>query len=204
MQPPNAPQGRDFWRGQRVRLRAVEQADLDASAAGEEPDTELERYEDAISVPRSPEDERSALESLARQVGENDFVFCVVENSAGQTVGYINSFDCERRDGAFKYSIIIRQPFWGQGYGREAVQLLLRYFFRELRYQKCTALVYSFNERSIRFHEALGFRFEGRLRSMHYTNGQYYDELYFGVTAAEWDDLDPPVALGRHQARAEG
>lgn len=203
MQPPNAPTGRNFWRGQRVRLRAVEQADLDAAAAGEQPDTELERYEDAINVPRSREGERAALDEIARQVGENDFVFCMVENSAGQHVGYINSFDCMRRNGTFKYSIAIRQPFWGQGYGHEAVQILLRYFFRELRYQKCTALVYSFNERSLRFHEALGFRFEGRLRNMLYTNGEYYDELYFGVTAAEWDQLDPPAPLPRHQARAE-
>ena len=81
--------------------------------------------------------------------------------------------------------------------------IFLRYFFRELRYQKCTALVYSFNERSIRFHEALGFKFEGRLRNMHYTNGAYFDELYFGLTRAEWDQIDPPLALQRFSARDE-
>lgn len=194
----------NFWRGQRIRLRAVEQWDLDeVLTSPDEPDTEIDRYEDAIDFPRSREAERDSLQSLARQVGENDFLFFVIEDLQGQRVGYINSFDCVRRNGTFKYAIIVKRPFWRRGYGREAVTILLRYFFRELRYQKCTALVYSFNERSVRFHEALGFKFEGRLRNMLYTNGEYYDEIYFGVTAAEWQEIDPPVPLRRVSARDE-
>lgn len=106
-------------------------------------------------------------------------------------------------NGTFKYALAIKRPFWRKGYGREAVTIFLRYFFRELRYQKCTALVYAFNERSIRFHEALGFKFEGRLRNMLYTNGEYFDELYFGLTRAEWDQLDPPLPLPRFSLHEE-
>jgi RimJ/RimL family protein N-acetyltransferase len=195
---------RNFWRGQTIRLRVIEQKDLDELLTSlEELDTELERYEDAIGFPLSREAERENLQKLAKQVGENDFLFCLIEDRQGQTVGYINSFDCVRRDGTFKYAIAIKHRFWRKGYGREAVMILLRYFFRELRYQKCTALVYSFNERSIRFHEALGFKFEGRLRNMHYTNGEYFDELYFGLTVAEWEQIDPPLVFQRFRARGE-
>jgi len=198
------PSNRNFWRGQRIRLRAIEQQDLDEIlTSDEESDTELERYEDAIGFPLSREAQRESLQKLAKEVGKKDFLFCIIEDRQGQTVGWINSFDCVRRNGTFKYAIAIKQAFWRKGYGREAVTIFLRYFFRELRYQKCTALVYSFNERSIRFHEALGFRFEGRLRNMVYTNGEYYDELYFGVTAAEWQQIDPPLALQRCITRDE-
>jgi RimJ/RimL family protein N-acetyltransferase len=206
MQIPNPEKivHRNFWRGQKVKLRAVEQKDLDEiMTSTEEPDTELDRYEDAIGFPLSRERQREDLQNLAKRVGENDFLFFVIEDGQEQTVGYINSFDCVRRNGIFKYAIIIKQPFWRKGYGREAVTILLRYFFRELGYQKCTVLVYSFNERSIRFHEALGFKFEGRLRNMYYTNGEYYDELYFGLTLAEWNQLDPPPVLPRFSARDE-
>jgi RimJ/RimL family protein N-acetyltransferase len=72
---------------------------------------------------------------------------------------------------------------------------VLRYFFRELRYQKCTVLVYSFNQQSLRLHEKLGFRFEGRLRNMVYTNGSFYDEIYFGMTSSEYDTIDPKLNL---------
>jgi RimJ/RimL family protein N-acetyltransferase len=195
---------RNFWRGSTIRLRPIEQPDLDEILSStDEHDTEIDRYEDAIGFPQSREQDRESLQRLAKQVGKKDYLFCFIEDLQAQKVGYINSFDCVRRNGTFKYALAVKRPFWRKGYGREAVTILLRYFFRELRYQKCTALVYSFNERSIRFHEALGFRFEGRLRNMVYTNGAYYDELYFGVTRAEWDQIDPPFALRRFSARDE-
>ncbi len=185
-------------------MRAIEQRDLDELLTStDEDDSEIEQYEDAISFPESRERQHASLQRLAKQVGQDDFLFCIIEDLQGHTVGYINSFDCVRRHGTFKYAIIIKRPFWRQGYGREAVRLFLRYFFHELGYQKCTATVHAFNERSIRFHEALGFTFEGRLRNMVYTNGAYFDELYFGVTRAEWDQIDPPPVLERFRARDE-
>ena len=46
--------------------------------------------------------------------------------------------------------------------------------------------IYEFNERSIKLHESLGFKQEGRLRRMVYTNGKFYDEIHFGMTAEEF------------------
>jgi RimJ/RimL family protein N-acetyltransferase len=207
MHPPadETPPNRNFWRGPTIRLRAIEQADLDAILTDtEEPDTEIDRYEDAVPFPISREREREEVQKNAQEVGKEDYLHFAIENRAGQVVGYINNFDCQRRSGTFKYAILIKYAHWRKGYGREALTILLRYMFREMRYQKCTALVYSFNERSLRFHEAMGFTFEGRLRNMHYTNGEHYDEIYFGMTAAEWEQLDPVPALPRIRARAEG
>src|SRR6266508_3612992 len=207
MQVPNIPsqsENRNFWRGPTIRMRAIEQKDLDAILTDpDEPDTEINRYEDAIGFPQSRETERDSLQDLAKRVGKDDFLFCVIENHQGEAVGYINSFDCMRRNGTFKYAITIKHLHWRKGYGREATTIFLRYYFRELGYQKCTALIYAINERSIRFHEALGFKFEGRLRNMLYTNGQYFDELYFGVTTAEWAQLDPAPLLPNFRARDE-
>jgi RimJ/RimL family protein N-acetyltransferase len=99
---------------------------------------------------------------------------------------------CGRR---FKYAILIRRAYWGRGYARAAITLVLRYYFRELGYQKLTSMVYSFNEPSIRMHEKLGFVFEGRLRRTVYTNGRHYDTIYFGLTKEEFDLLDPVATL---------
>lgn len=64
---------------------------------------------------------------------------------------------------------------------------MLRYFFHELRYQKCTVEVSSFNEVSAQLHRKLGFREEGRLRQTVYTDGQYFDEIMMGITAEEFE-----------------
>lgn len=58
-----------------------------------------------------------------------------------------------------------------------------------LRYQKVTVNIYSFNERSMILHESLGFKHEGRIRRSVYTNGSYYDEVIYGMTCEEFDDI---------------
>lgn len=97
--------------------------------------------------------------------------------------------------GVFKYGLRILRPYWRRGYARESITIVLRYYFHELRYQKVTAIVYSFNERSRRLHESLGFVLEGRLRRMVYTDGTLHDELYFGLTREEFDELQPVSEL---------
>jgi RimJ/RimL family protein N-acetyltransferase len=186
----------NFWRGDTIRLRALAPKDLDEVVqTPEEADSELERADDAIGFPLSPEQVRARMGEFAKRERMDDSYFWVIENQEGQTVGNIATFDCHRRFGVFKYSIVLKRPFWRKGYGHEAVRLVLRYYFRELRYQKVTVLIYSFNERSIHFHEAFGFTFEGRLRRMVFTNGRFYDELYYGMTAEEFEQVDPRLDL---------
>jgi RimJ/RimL family protein N-acetyltransferase len=185
-----------FWRGNLIRLRAIEQKDLDAAAQSfEEMDTEAERYESEIPFPFSREQDRAGLEKLRQREPGDDSFFWIIENLEGEVVGYINTFDCERRPRTFKYALAIRCAHRRRGYAREAITIVLRYFFRELGYQKLTSMVYCFNEPSIRMHEKLGFVFEGRIRRMVYTNGRHYDTIYFGMTREEFDQLDPPEKM---------
>lgn len=185
----------NIWRGQKVRLRPIEQKDLDALITSpEEPDTEIDRYEDHIHFPHSQTQGRDELAKLG-QPRDDDTYFWMIEDHNGNHVGYINTFDTNRRVGTFKYAIIIKRPYWGNGYGPDAIKILLRYYFRERRYQKCTVLIYSFNQRSLHLHQKLGFQLEGRLRRMAYTNGNYYDEIYYGLTAEEFDQIEPKLNL---------
>lgn len=71
---------------------------------------------------------------------------------------------------------------------------MLRHFFDELRYQKVVISAHSDNEASMRLHERLGFQLEGRLRRMVYTQGRYYDELYYGMTVEEFHQSYPGLA----------
>jgi RimJ/RimL family protein N-acetyltransferase len=185
-----------FWRGNLVRLRAIEQKDLEAAAQDfGEYDTDAESYNSEISFPSHREEDRTNLEKLRKREPGDDSFYWMIENHAGEKVGEISTFDCERRVGVFKYAVLIHRPYWRRGYATEAIRLVQRFYFRELGYQKLTALVYSFNERSLHLHEKLGFIFEGRLRRTVYTNGRHYDTIYFGMTREEFDVLDPPQAL---------
>lgn len=54
-----------FWRGDLVRLRAIEQKDLEAAAQDSgEYDTDAESYNSAISFPSHREEDRANFENL--------------------------------------------------------------------------------------------------------------------------------------------
>jgi len=175
----------NIWQGQLVRLRAVEPGDADAYFEWSQ-DTDLARADSFISFPESREAVRKwTAEQSTREPKDDDCRWTIVTLN-GEPVGTINTHTCDRRVGSFRYGVAIGRRHWRKGYATEAIRLVLRYFFHELRYQKCTVEVYSFNEGSLQLHRVLGFRDEGRLRRTVYTDGQYYDEVLLGITAEEF------------------
>ncbi|HLZ80077.1 MAG TPA: GNAT family protein [Ktedonobacteraceae bacterium] len=78
------------------------------------------------------------------------------------------------------------RAYWGRGYGRDAVKLLLDYAFRQRNLHKVWLTVNANNERAIRSYRACGFVEEGRLRKHVWSNGQYIDFVYMGVLRDEW------------------
>ena len=78
------------------------------------------------------------------------------------------------------------RAYWGRGYGRDAVKVLLDYAFRQRNLHKVWLTVNANNERAIRSYRTCGFVEEGRLRKHVWSNGQYIDFVYMGVLRDEW------------------
>jgi RimJ/RimL family protein N-acetyltransferase len=177
----------NIFEGKLVRLRAVELSDWETHMQWDR-DTEMARHLYEIPFPQSTLSTRQWAERQAqrRESGDDNYQF-QIETLAGVQVGAIGSHDCNLRCGTFMYGLAVMGQHQRKGYGLEAIRLVLRYYFQERRYQKCTAEVYSFNEPSQRLHEHLGFTLEGRLRRMIYTGGQYHDALMYGITREEFE-----------------
>ncbi len=177
----------NFWEGALVRLRAIEFADWETFHKWNlDSDTARETY--YLHFPRSEEAAKRWAEKEAMRGPENDAYRLVIETLDGLIIGTINTHSCDPRNGTFSYGLSIDDDQRRKGYASEAIMLLLRYFFQELRYQKATAYVYSFNEISSRLHERLGFTLEGRLRRMIYSQGEHYDEMLYGITIEEFSE----------------
>ncbi|RJX39429.1 N-acetyltransferase [Paenibacillus pinisoli] len=174
------------WQGTTVRLRAIIAEDWSQFHLNDQ-DTESARTSDAIYFPRSGPAARQWAEETAAKGATGDSIMLAIEDAAGELVGSINAHSCDSRHGTFKYGVAIFRVHWRKGYAFEAILLLLRYYFHELRYEKAVASVYSFNEGSIRLQERLGFTLEGRLRSMIFTQGERHDELLYGLLRSEFD-----------------
>lgn len=174
----------NIWEGKRVRLRAIEPSDWDKFHQNDL-DSEAARLCDIIYPPRSPEGTRSWTDRVASKEPQGDNLRLAIENQAGELVGSLNT-QSDSRNGTFKYGLAIFRNYWRKGFGSDAILVILRYFFEELRYQKVTGHVYSFNKGSIQLHERLGFEREGRLQNMVYTQGEYHDEIIYGLTREQY------------------
>lgn len=79
---------------------------------------------------------------------------------------------------------------WGKGYGTEALELVLRYGFRELNLLRISLTVFEYNRRAIHLYERLHFRVEGRARQFLERDGQRWDMLFLGLLRQEWESAD--------------
>jgi RimJ/RimL family protein N-acetyltransferase len=175
----------NFWQGQRVRLRGVEPDDAALFACWNQ-DSERARFLDFLWPPGSLASVRTWAEEQSQRKLENDTFHWVIENQEGIPIGSISTHDCNLRAGTFSYGVDVAPEYRGQGYAGEAIRMVLRYYFEELRYQKVTVVIHADNPASIRLHEKLGFQKEGTLRRMVYTRGNYIDALWYGLTREEF------------------
>ncbi|CAM3871104.1 GNAT family protein [Cohnella lubricantis] len=74
----------------------------------------------------------------------------------------------------------------GQGFGTEAMKLLMAFAFREMNLNRLELEVYDDNERAYRSYLRCGFKEEGRLRERQFKNGAYVDVIQMGLLRSEW------------------
>lgn len=177
----------NYWEGTSIRLRGVDAADAEAHHQFNL--TSDYGLIDQVYPPGSlaPVQEWASRKS---QAGFDDqtFSFQMESIDTGELVGGIATHDCNQRTGVLSYGLHVFGNQRGKGYAKEAICLVLRYYFQELRYQKANVGIYAINEPSIRLHEALGFQLEGRMRRTAYTRGTHVDLLWYGLTVEEFRD----------------
>jgi RimJ/RimL family protein N-acetyltransferase len=79
------------------------------------------------------------------------------------------------------------RELWGQGYGTEAMRLILRFAFQEVNLRRVSLNVFEYNPRAIRSYEKSGFRLEGCVRGALKRGGRRWDIFYMGILRSEWE-----------------
>ncbi len=176
---------KNFWQGKRVRLRGIEPSDAEHFIRWNR-DSERARFLDFVWPPISEASVHAWVEEQSRRKLENDSFHWVIEDSEGTPAGSISTHDCNPRYGTFSYGVDIAPEHRQKGYASEAIRLVLKYYFEELRYQKVTVPVHGDNQPSIKLHERLGFQREGTHRLMLFTQGRFVDVIWFGMTVDEF------------------
>lgn len=80
----------------------------------------------------------------------------------------------------------LAKEFWGKGYMTEAAAKMIQFGFEELGLERISVGCFARNEASARIIEKLGFTFEGLARHAYLKDGEFLDELRFGMLRSEF------------------
>jgi RimJ/RimL family protein N-acetyltransferase len=172
-------------KGNRVTLRSVEREDLTIlSAFNNDLEVELASGGDP-PVPQSFERLQVRYDESLRR-GERDGCHFAIE-SEGKVLGVCDLFHFDETAHTCELGIIIGDKgYWGRGYGREVIDLLLQYAFQYRNLHKVWLQVNANNKRAMSAYHACGFVEEGRQRSHVWSDGRYVDLVLMGVLSDEW------------------
>jgi RimJ/RimL family protein N-acetyltransferase len=105
----------------------------------------------------------------------------------GRLIGEIKLHSFNVHDRRASMAIGIYDPaLLGRGLGSEAIRLLIRHAFLELKLHRIGIRVLAYNSRAIRAYEKCGFVVEGRERETAFVNGAWHDDLMMGLLATDY------------------
>lgn len=101
-----------------------------------------------------------------------------------QPLGFVN-FSEAGKGGIVDWGFYVA-PEAPNGIGRLLGRTALNHAFIQLKLHKICGQALAYNERSIHFHQSLGFQQEGILRDQHFDGDTYHNTICFGLLFHEW------------------
>ncbi|MEY7848458.1 GNAT family N-acetyltransferase [Natrarchaeobius sp. A-rgal3] len=187
--------GAVFLADERVELRTIESEDVETVRRWmNHPD--IRRYIDEFRFPTSrTEYEEWADDGISS--GRVDLLVC----ADGDPVGRVRLVPLEEPRGWANLGFVIGPDHWHNGYATAATELLVEYAFTELRLHRLEGRALAPNEGSRRVLDRLGFVREGRRREVSVVDGEYVDEVCYGLLRTEWETAveDSPGTDSSHR-----
>ncbi len=126
-------------------------------------------------------------EWIEKTLKNNDLNFAIVNLENDELIGNCGIENVSHQDRIGTVGIFIGdENNRSNGYGTEALKLLLDYGFNYLNLNNIMLTVKSFNERAIKCYQKVGFKEFGRRRESYFLNGKYYDDVHMDILASEF------------------
>ncbi len=168
-----------MYQGRLVRLRAMENGDLNAEMAFVNDYEVMRGVTSGILYPSTVDDEARFIGGQTSYTrGEYQFA---VETLDGEFLGRCGFIHIDWKNRLGEIAILIgKKDARGRGYGTDAVKTLCDFGFRELNLHKIKVSVFDFNLAALRCYEKSGFVREGVCKSEIFREGQYHDVVVMG------------------------
>lgn len=172
-----------MFKGEKVNLRATTRDDMQQQWLFEN-DPELWFLDGGAPRPTKLESLLAHFDENASKGDENEVSFAI--EADGRYIGHCSLHNFDERSRTCELSVEIGdKAYWGKGYGRDTIRLLLHYAFNHRNLNRVWLITHSENERAIRCYRACGFVEEGRLRQHIWLDGRFVDHVYMGTLKNE-------------------
>jgi RimJ/RimL family protein N-acetyltransferase len=141
------------------------------------------------ALPRSVAQVKKLYETLEKDQEErhDQFYFTIRMCTDDRLIGFTRLSGIEWTNGSGLVHMSIGDPAdRSRGYGKEALNLTLRYAFDELNLYRLTAMVAEYNLAAQRLFEKAGFTQEVRRRQALNRDGRRWDLFHYGILFKEW------------------
>lgn len=125
----------------------------------------------------------------AQNLDNRDLAYFMVEGDRDPVIGYVilSGLNSPHRNVELT-RIVIAQP--GQGYGTEALKLVLAKVFEEYKAHRVWLDVFELNHRARHVYKVAGFRKEGMLREAYKRGEDYYSLVIMAMLESEYAQFD--------------
>jgi RimJ/RimL family protein N-acetyltransferase len=174
--------------GRLVRLAARDPETDAASFARWSTDSEYLRLFGAEpACPQPVGAYQKQLERLAERTDQFTFLIHPLVPDGAEAVGLVELEGIAWTHGEGWLGIGLGdRNYWGQGYGMDAMRLILRFGFTELNLYRISLTVFDYNVRALQVYTKLGFAEEGRAREFLLRDGRRWDMVFMGLLRPEW------------------
>jgi diamine N-acetyltransferase len=165
--------------GQNIYLRALEPEDLGFIYAIENDETIWE-----VSNTITPYSKfliRQYLENAHQDIYEaKQLRLAICKKNIAEAIGLIDLFDFDAKNKRAGIGIIIKnETDRNNGFGKEALGLMIAYSFRQLQLHQLYANIGTDNQASLSLFTTFGFEEIGVKKDWNFTNNAFHDEAVF-------------------------
>jgi RimJ/RimL family protein N-acetyltransferase len=148
--------------------------------------------------PLTPDQVKKLYEALEKEIKEDkNLVYFAIhtlpnEQTKERLIGFAKLFWIEWAHGNGFVQIGIGDPAdWNQGFGSDALNLVLRFAFNELNLFRLTARIPAYNLAGLALFRKAGFVQEVCRREAFQRDGRRWDDIHLGLLATEWRVQQP-------------
>src|SRR6056297_2989689 len=177
-----------MFEGKLTRLRVYKKEDLKTVWNYINQENTMKFLRPGIPFPFKFEEEEKWYESI-NGLSTKSYTFAIERKKDDEYLGGVGINEIDWKNSYCEIGIFLAEDYCGQGYGTDALKVLIDFIFNEMNLNKVMLSVYSFNDRAQNSYKKTGFVEEGRLREHIFRNGKYNDEIIMSILRKEWEEM---------------